>query len=47
MINPESLRRMPLGAFRRRIPYIMPASRSIDLDTMADWERAEAMFRQL
>ena len=47
VINPESLRRMPLGAFRRRLPYIMPASRSIDLDTMADWERAEAMFRQL
>ncbi len=34
MINPESLRRVPLGAFRRRLPYIMPASRSIDLDTL-------------
>lgn len=44
VINPESLRAMPMGSFGRRIPYIMPASRSIDLDTLADWERAEALI---
>lgn len=42
VINPASLRRMALGAFPRRIPVEMPAGRSIDLDTEADWQRAEA-----
>lgn len=41
VINPASLRAMPLGAFPRRVPYIMPSDRSIDLDTLADWQRAE------
>lgn len=41
IINPASLRALPLGAFPRRIPYLMPLSRSIDLDTEADWARAE------
>lgn len=44
VINPRSLRTMPLGAFPCRIPVEMPAARSIDLDTEADWQRAEAMF---
>ncbi len=44
VINPRSLRSMPLGAFPVRIPYLMPASRSIDLDTPADWARAEALI---
>lgn len=43
-IRPDSLRAMPLGAFPRRIPVEMPRSRSIDLDTPYDWERAEAIF---
>lgn len=41
VINPASLRKMSLGAFPCRRPFLMPSSRSIDLDTMADWERAE------
>lgn len=41
VINPESVRKMPLGAFPKRIPYIMGAERSIDLDTPDDWQRAE------
>ena len=41
VINPGSLRKMSLGAFPCRRPYLMPRSRSIDLDTPADWERAE------
>lgn len=47
VINPASLRAMAMGRFARRVPYIMPASRSIDLDTMADWERAEEIFSRL
>lgn len=47
VINPDSLRRCGLGEFERRIPYIMPASRSIDLDTPDDWERAELIFSKL
>lgn len=41
VINPDSLRRMPLGAMHVRIPYIMPRERSIDLDTPLDWTIAE------
>lgn len=44
VINPQSLRQMSLGAFPHRRPFVMPASRSIDLDTPADWERAEQIF---
>lgn len=44
VINPQSLRKMNLGEFPRRIPHIMPAECSIDLDTPADWEAAEKHF---
>lgn len=37
VINPSSIRRMPLGTFPRRIPYVMPRERSIDLDIPLDW----------
>lgn len=40
----ESVRRYPLGAMPRRIPVEMPADRSIDLDTPADWQRAESII---
>ena len=44
VINPASIRTMPLGAFPRRVPFIMPRSRSIDLDTPADWAVAETIM---
>ncbi|MDE6334308.1 MAG: acylneuraminate cytidylyltransferase family protein [Muribaculaceae bacterium] len=44
VINPDSIRTMPLGMFPRRIPYAMPAGRSVDIDTPADWLVAEAML---
>lgn len=43
-INPESLRAMPMGDFPVRIPYEMPAERSVDLDTPLDWTIAEALL---
>ncbi len=46
-IRPESIRRYPLGAMPRRIPVEMPAARSIDLDTPADWERAESLIQSI
>ncbi len=46
IINPASLRSMALGAFSRRVPYFMTAVRSIDLDTLADWTRAEAILAE-
>lgn len=46
VINPESIRRMPLGKFPRRIPFEMPRSRSIDLDTPADWAIAEYLLSE-
>lgn len=47
VINPDSLRSMPLGAFPRRLPFVMPAERSIDLDTPADWAVAESIISNL
>ncbi|MDE6453210.1 MAG: acylneuraminate cytidylyltransferase family protein [Muribaculaceae bacterium] len=47
VINPASLRAMPMGAFPRRIPSVMPPERSVDLDTPRDWIIAEALFREL
>lgn len=44
VINPASIRKMSLGEFPVRIPYIMPRSRSIDLDTPLDWTIAEALI---
>lgn len=47
VINPDSLRRMPMGSFPVRIPYVMPRSRSLDLDTPFDWLVAEKMMETL
>lgn len=46
VINPRSLREMPMGKFKKRVPYIMPRERSIDIDTPLDLTIAEAMLRQ-
>jgi N-acylneuraminate cytidylyltransferase len=46
VINPESLRRMGLGEFPVRIPYEMPRSRSMDLDTPLDWQIVELLMTQ-
>lgn len=47
VINPASLRAMPMGAFPARIPSPMPPERSIDLDTPRDWVVAEAIMSTL
>ncbi|MDD6722341.1 MAG: acylneuraminate cytidylyltransferase family protein [Bacteroidales bacterium] len=47
VINPDSLRRMPMGAFKRRLPSPMPRERSVDLDTPTDWLVAETLARDL
>lgn len=47
VINPVSLRQMPLGAFPRRVPVEMPCERSVDLDTPRDWAVAEAIADML
>lgn len=43
VINPASLRREPLGSFRRRTPVEMPRERSVDLDSPLDWIIAETL----
>lgn len=47
VINPQSLRAMPMGSFGRRVPSPMAAERSIDLDTPRDWAVAEAIMSTL
>ncbi|MBD5231807.1 MAG: acylneuraminate cytidylyltransferase family protein [Bacteroidales bacterium] len=45
VINPDSLRHMPLGSFPRRIPLPMPRNRSLDLDTPLDWLLMEQLLK--
>lgn len=45
VINPDALRKEEISRLPNIIPVEMPASRSIDLDTPADWQRAEEAFR--
>ena len=46
VLNPESLRHMRMGKCSGRVPYEMPRSRSVDLDTPTDWIIAEIIFKQ-
>ena len=45
VINPQSLRAMPMGAFPRRMGVEMDRSRAIDLDTPLDWLVAETIIK--
>lgn len=46
VINPQSLKQMPLNRFSRRIKYVMDEQSSLDLDTMNDWKMAELIVSQ-
>lgn len=46
VINPKSVRRCGLGEFTRRVPYVMPKDRSIDIDTTTDWIVTEILMSQ-
>ena len=46
VINPVSIRKMPLGKFPRRLASPMPEERSIDLDNMLDWIVAESIINE-
>lgn len=46
VINPRSLRSMPMGGFTKRIPYAMPADRSIDIDRPIDLIVANAIVNE-
>lgn len=46
VIDAEAIRREEISRMRRTLPVEMPASRSIDLDTPADWARAESVIQQ-
>lgn len=47
VINPESIRRQPMGDFACRVPCVMPRERSVDLDTPLDWMIAESVADKL
>lgn len=47
VISVESLLKESLSQFKKIVPYEMPASRSIDLDTPHDWEIAELLFSRM
>lgn len=45
VINPRSIRRMAMGAFPRRVPYVMPSERSVDIDAPVDLIIAEHLMK--
>lgn len=47
VISVSSLLEGPMSSFRRIVPSPMPSSRSVDLDTPADWLIAESLFHSL
>lgn len=46
VINPEILKKMPLGKFTKRVKYVMDSRHSLDLDTMDDWNFAEYLIQK-
>ena len=46
VINPASLKKMPLGKFSKRIKYVMDDIHSVDLDNMIDWIFAEQIIKE-
>lgn len=46
VISVAALREHPMGKMERRIPYLMPRERSVDLDTPLDWLVAEMLMDQ-
>ncbi len=46
VINTESLRKMPMGRFPRRVMFAMSAESSVDLDTPLDWLTAESILKK-
>lgn len=44
IMNPATLRAMPLSSFPRRMKYPMTAEDSLDIDTPLDWLLAEAVM---
>lgn len=47
VITTDSLMKEPISHFKKIIPYEMPVSRSVDLDTPEDWIFAELLFERL
>jgi N-acylneuraminate cytidylyltransferase len=47
VITVSSLILMPMSKFGRRVPYVMEAKRSVDLDTPLDWLVAETIIKTI
>ena len=45
VINPNSLRKMPMGMFAKRKKYLMDTLHSVDLDSVMDWKFAEYLVQ--
>ena len=46
IINPDSLKKMSLGKFPKRVKYVMDDLHSVDLDNMIDWKFAELILNE-
>ena len=47
VINPNTLKRMPINQFSKRKKYVMDREHSLDLDTMLDWQIAESLISNI
>lgn len=45
IINTDSLKREPIGAFKRKLKYVMDEESSLDIDTPLDWTIAECVMK--
>lgn len=45
IISTAALKDRLMSQFDRIVPYVMPSSRSVDLDTPQDWEIAEYLYK--
>lgn len=46
VMSVNSLKKGPMHEFKKILPYPMPSSRSMDLDTPEDWEIAELIYKK-
>lgn len=46
IINPNSLKQMPLGKFTKKVKYVMDDLHSVDLDNKIDWKFAEMIINE-
>ncbi len=45
IINPDSLKQLPMSKFSKKVKYVMDELHSLDLDSLLDWKLAELLIQ--